>query len=68
MTTPRQQRMRVLRAELRKLEDEDDAPPITRAAVKTMSAAEINRAFDDGRLDDILRGPAAPPPESGPAA
>ncbi len=55
MTTPRQQRMRVLRAELRKLEDEDAAPP-------------INRAFDDGRLDDILRGPAAPPPESGPAA
>ncbi len=56
MTTPRQQRMRELRAELRKLEDEDDAPPIT-------------RAFDDGRLDDILR-PADKPSgaESGPAA
>lgn len=68
MTTSKE-RIRELRAELRKLEDEDDAPPITRADVKSMSAAEINRAFDDGRLSDILRAADKPPvPESGPVA
>lgn len=61
MNTPRQDRIRQLRAELRKLEDEEDAPPITREDLKKMTPAEINRRADAGELDHLLRGESGQP-------
>lgn len=64
--TTRQDRMRELRTELRRLEDEDDAPPLTVADVRKLTPAQINARWDE--VSAVLKGTKPVEPESGPAA